>query len=207
MTDRIPVKAVIASGAATALAEFETGDQIANQYLHAAPPVLSGGYLSRPAYSAVPAGTIYESTDTGELYRSSASAWVLMPGGKVLALATISSNVVRAPGATGDIPGLSATFTAGESVVSIEFGGTFDNSAASTSNYPYFMIKLDGAVVGQIICASVGGFTTGSRCVPVSGLTPGSTHSVAIEFQSIGSGTSTLYSLPADRPYMTVRSS
>ncbi len=33
MTDRIPVKAVIASGAATALAEFEPGDQIPSQYV------------------------------------------------------------------------------------------------------------------------------------------------------------------------------
>jgi hypothetical protein len=206
MTDRIPVKGIITSGAATGLGEFEPGDQIANEYLHAAPPILSGAYLSRPAYTSVPEGTMYEATDTGEIYRSTASAWALMPGGRLLGLATITSSEVRAPGATAVIPGLAVTFTAGEGVPVVEFGGTFGNDNAAVGNSQYFMIKLDGAVVSQLIFQSNGGFITSCRSVPLPGLSAGSSHAITIEFQSIGTGTSTLYSLAVDRPYLMVKS-
>lgn len=61
MTDRIPVKAVVSSGAATALAEYETADRIPASYLNLPKGHINGLRMERVAVDSyrVTSGTCY----------------------------------------------------------------------------------------------------------------------------------------------------
>lgn len=141
-----------------------------------------GTYASRPAASAVTPGSFYYANDVMEMYQSNGTAWTLIrAGGTELGYA---QSITASPAVTGstivDVPGLTTTFTVGESPIEIQVACDISHSAANGIVVVY--IILDGTTICRpnLPAGPIGSWHTIERTVRRAGLTPGTTHTAKI---------------------------
>ena len=202
MTYQIPVKGVIVAGAATALAEFQVGDKISEEYLEAQPQNLYGTYADRPAAGSVSVSALYFASDTMECYRSTGSAWVLTGrGGAELGHAERTTPYSTTANIFEDIPGLAVNYIAGEGAAFASFCGT---GKTNTSLPSVSAIFVDGEQCSQILYTNTN-YLTLSSGFRITGKAPGTPVSVRIRGRASSVGTQfNLFGDVADRPFLRV---
>lgn len=168
-------------------------------------PILNGEglYSDRPDPTSVPAGSLYFATDTLETYRAGGANWSLYSrGGAELAYAERTSSFVTESLPFVAVPGLAATYVAGQGGAFIHYGCTAFSSDGAACVLGLF---VDDEQIGQILFAA-DFFQSTSTGVKVSGKPAGSLVSVEIRARhSVGGGPSfTVFGDPTDRPFLRV---
>lgn len=156
-----------------------------------APLSLTGIYASRPAATAVPSGTVYYCTNIAEQYRSDGTTWTVVgSGGNELGYAQIVTPFSTTSTTPVPVTGLTSTFVVGERPISLRFTGWMRN--VTSGAYCWGYITLDGTVVRK--CGGAySTYWTADAAVRISGLTPGSTHTLTMQLAApLALGTSTI---------------
>lgn len=158
-----------------------------------APPpsnvVLQGTYASRPYASSVSANTTFYATDVPETYVSNGTDWrVVGSGGNELGYAQSTTEFIptAAAGTYVSVPGMSITFKVGERPIELSMSAVFGNAQAGGFTGARFLVDgTDAYAVTIIEIATVGQNTTASRSIKVSGLAPGTDHTVVLQVASL----------------------
>lgn len=159
--------------------------------LGGAPLSLTGTYASRPAATAVAAGTIYYATDVPEQYRSNGTAWsVIGSGGSELGYGEIATAFTTTSTTYVDVTGLTTTFVAGERPILLRFSGLLYKNTTGDANVARLALLI-GSTVYKTVWSSNTGFTTFEASARVTGLTPGSTYVAKAQLEVIGTGSAT----------------
>lgn len=172
------------------------------------PPEISGPYGSRPAANAVRPGTVYSATDVLEQYRSDGTAWSAYgPGGAQVGYAERTTNQTGLGNTATAITGLSVTFVAGERPVELHFEvAIIPGGASSTwSSIARFVVDgINGAAVR--VNDPSGQDSVLTRTMRLSGLTPGSTHTIAVHaYTTVATPTSTVFGSAANPSFVEVK--
>lgn len=200
--DRILAQAAAASASAlnddavAPLIPAASGSDTAAAITARIPTVARGVYADRPAANSVTPWSKYVATDVSESYYSDGTAWFLDTGsGARLIYAESLSDFSTASGTAVVVPGMNLTFTVGESPITVDFSATIGQSLGTMTIGGE--ILFDGvAKVGFGGLIPAGGSTLyrdGSRRFSISGLTPGTTHSVTVTLRAVGGGVATIY--------------
>lgn len=174
-----------------------------------APLNISNTYALRPLANAVPAGTLFYATDVPEMYRSNGVAWtVIGSGGNELGSAQRTENMSGITSTTFvSVPGMTTTFKVGERPIEITVTAVADvGTGVKLLSLSPFLDGIEKASAVKVAPPSGYAFHSISRTQRVSGLTPGSSHTVDLRVSVAGSGASgSLYGDASSPILLTVK--
>jgi len=192
-------------GANSGVAPLDSSGKVpsANLPTAATASVLTPGtYAARPTASSAGANTLYYATDVPECYLSNGTSWsVVGSGGSELAVAVVTTTSLAQGPAFANMPGMTITFKVGERPIYLEFEAV--GSVATSGIYAYGKVLLDGVDAGSVspVTSVASQIVNLRRQVRVSGLTPGSTHTVTVQIATV-SGTITPQSSTTNPSYL-----